>query len=230
MQYPNTHVPCSHKSAIGNGVTQAAGLADMDWSYNGPRFRRKTSVELIFTTLQGSGDYYCTRRNTIQVAQMVKSFSLACPYHTHLLLYSMLSQSFDNTVPLHEWWAVFTVCSMCVRRQQHLLFCLFVADRAWVLLAVRPSIHKAILSLIDGDPLNYRLKQERRLQKTTLVKVSYDPLIFQNCVCVHEEKRERMSRRSQMHFSLFRFFFSFGCLSLVRPCLVLLLSWGVISV
>lgn len=192
---------------------------------------RKTSAALIFTTLQGSGDYYCTRRNTIQVTHMVKTFFSGVPLpHTHSRLYSTLSQSLDNTVPLHEWWAVFTVCSMCARRQQRLLFCLFVADRAWVLLAVRPSIHKAILSLIDGDPLNYRLKQERQLQKTTLVKVSYEPLIFQHCVCVHGEKRERMSRRSQMHFSLFRFLFSFGCLSLVRPCLVLLLSWGVISV
>lgn len=100
---------------------------------------------------------------------------------------------------------------MCARRQRRLLFCLFVADRAWVLLAVRPSIHKAIPSLIDGDPLNYRLKQERRLQKTTLVKVSYEPLTFQHCVCVHEEKK-RMSGRSQMHFSLFLFPFSFGCL------------------
>ena len=73
---------------------------------------------------------------------------------------------------------------MCARRQQRLLFCLFVADRAWVLLAVRPSIHKAILSLIDGDPLNYRLKQERRLQKTTPCKSFLEPPIFQHCVCV----------------------------------------------
>lgn len=86
--------------------------------------------------------------------------------------HSVLSQSLDRTVVLHEWWAVFSICSMCTRRKQCLLFCLFVADRAWFLLAVRPSIHKAILSLIDEDPLNYRLKQERRQQKTILVKVS----------------------------------------------------------
>lgn len=146
------------------------GPADMDWSYNGPCFRwRKTSAAVIFTTLQGSGDYYCTRRNTIQVTQMVKTFLRhACT--TCSLLYSTLCRSLDNTVPLHEWWAVFVQCAHT--EQQRLLFCLFVADRAWVLLAVRPSIHKAILSLIDGDPLNYRLKQERRQQKTTLVKVS----------------------------------------------------------
>lgn len=98
---------------------------------------------------------------------------------------------------------------MCACRQQRLLFCLFVADRAWVLLAVRPSIHKAILSLIDGDPLNYRLKQERRLQKTTLVKVSYKPLIFQLCVCVHVEKKRTNVKKIPNAFffiSLFLFF------------------------
>lgn len=149
------------------------GPADIDWSYNGPCFRwRKTSAAPIFTTPQGSGDYCCTQRNTIQVTQMVKTFLSAFLYHTYLHVYSMLSGSLDNTVLLHEWWAVFTVCSMCAHRQQRLLFCLFVADRTWVLLAVKPGVHKAILSLIDGDPLNYRLKQQRSQQKTTLVKVS----------------------------------------------------------
>ncbi len=59
------------------------------------------------------------------------------------------------------------------------------------MLAVRPSIHKAIPSLIDEDPLNYRLKQERRLQKTTLVKVSYELLMFQHCVCVCTRRKKR---------------------------------------
>lgn len=144
---------------------------------------------------------------------------------THTSLYSMLG--LDSTVPLHEWWTVFMVCSMCANRQRCLLFCLFVADRARVLLAVRPSIHKAVLSLIDGDPLNYRLEKGRQHEKK---KVSYKPLIFQHCVFVNKEKREWMSRRSQMHFSLFHFLFSSGCHSLVRPCLVLLLSRGVITV
>lgn len=66
-------------------MTQAAGLADMDWSYNGPRFRwRKTSAALIFTSLQSSGDYYCTSRNTIQVTQMAKTFPLAFSPYTHV--------------------------------------------------------------------------------------------------------------------------------------------------
>lgn len=96
----------------------------------------------------------------------------------------------DNTEQLHERWAAFMVCSMCARRQQRLLFCLFVADRAWVLLAVRPSIHKAILSLIDGDPLNYRLKQEWRLQKNNPCK-SFLRAPRISALCVYTKKREK---------------------------------------
>lgn len=145
------------------------GPADMDWSYNGPCLRwRKTSAAVIFTTPQGSGDCYCTWRNTIQVTQMVKTFlQHACT--THISVQWALSNPWQYCTAT---WMMSCICSMCTHRQQRLLFCLFVADRAWVLLAVRPSIHKAILSLIDGDPLNYRLKQERQQQKTTLVKVS----------------------------------------------------------
>ena len=88
-------------------------------------------------------------------------------------------------------------------------------------------MHKAILSLIDGDPLNYRLKQERRLQKkkTTAVKVSYEVLIFQHCVCVRADRKKRMNVEKIPNAFFFIWLFS-----LVRPCLVLLLSWGVISV
>lgn len=84
-------------------------------------------------------------------------------------------------------------------------------------------MHKAILSLIDGDPLNYRLKQERRLQKTTAVKVSDEVLIFQHCVCADRKKKTNVEKIPNAFFFIWLF-------SLVRPCLVLLLSWGVISV
>lgn len=153
---------------------------------------------------------------------MVKTFLRYCLRHTHSLLYSALNRSLDNTVAVHEWWAVFTVCSMCAHRQQRLLFCLFVADRAWVLFAVRPGIHKAILSLIDGDPLNYRLKQERRLQKNNPCKSFLRaPHISALCVC-RKKKDNECHEDPKCIFLYFAF-------SLVIPCLVLLLSWGVIS-
>lgn len=119
MQYSNAHEPCSNKSAIGSVWQRLQGPADMDWSYNGPCFRwRKTSAALIFTNLQGSGDYSCTRRNTIQVTQTVKNFSFSMPLpHTHWLLYSALSRSLDSTVLLHEWWAVFTcLFNVCTQK------------------------------------------------------------------------------------------------------------------
>lgn len=121
------------------------------------------------------------------VTQMVKTFPSACLYHANSLLYSMLSRSLDSTVSLHEWWPVFTVCSMCTHRKQRLLFCLFVADRAWALLAVRPSIHKAILSLIDGDPLNYRLKQETAAKNNPCKSFLRVPYIQH--VCTWRKKR-----------------------------------------
>lgn len=63
------------------------------------------------------------------------------------------------------------------------------------MLAVRPSIHKAILSLIDGDPLNYRLKQERRLQKTTPCKSFLRaPHISALCVCVCTRGKKKRAR------------------------------------
>lgn len=101
------------------------------------------------------------------------------------------------------------VCSACAHRQQCWLFCLLAADRARVLLAVRPNINKAILSLIDGDPLNYRTQTRRKKNNPPLVKVSFGAPRISTCVREHggrrrKKKRERMSRKSPMHFSLFR--------------------------
>ncbi len=97
----------------------------------------------------------------------------------------------------------FNVCS-----QTTVCVFLSVADRAWVLLAVRPNIHKAILSLIDGDPLNYRLKQERRLQKTTLVKVFYEPPhVSALCVCTRRKKQNECQEDPKCIFLYFAFSF-----------------------
>lgn len=145
--------------------------------------RRKTSAALIFTTLQGSGDYYCTRRNALQVTQMLKTFSSACLCHRHSLLDSALNLSLDNTVPVHEWWTVFMVCSMCAHRQQCLLFCLFVADRAWVLFAVRPGIQSYSLTYWWGSTKLQAQTRETAAKKTTLVKFPTSSSYF-NIVCV----------------------------------------------
>lgn len=102
---------------------------------------------------------------------------------------------------LHEGRDVFMICSPCTHIQQTLLFCLLVAGREWVLLAVR---HK--------DPQSFSITywwRSTKLQTTEAAaeKFSNSPLTLHCFGQIHKEKREWVSWRSQMHFLLFHFLF-----------------------
>lgn len=122
-----------------------------------------------------------------------------------------------SLVPATRWKAAWvmscihsciTVCSMRAHPRQRWLLSLFVADRAGVLLAVRPNINKAFLSLIDGDSLNYRVRQgEENNPCKSFLQAPHISTLYVNAE--KKKTREWMSRKAPMHFSLFRFLVSF---------------------
>lgn len=72
------------------------------------------------------------------------------------------------------------------------------------MLAVRPSIHKAVLSLIDGDPLNYRLEKGRQHEKKSFLQAPY---ISALCVCKQRKKRMNVKKIPNAFFFISLSFF-----------------------
>lgn len=87
--------------------------------------------------------------------------------------------SIKASTGLHQCMNDERVCSVLSHKQRCLRFCLLQIGPDSCLLSGQ-TFHKAILSLIDSDPLNYSTKQESCLKrkktkekKTTSVKVSF---------------------------------------------------------
>lgn len=167
---------------------------------------------------RSSGDYYCTRRKTVQAARIIKTFfffffSWRGLYTLASVQWSQSKKKRNSTGP-YQCMNDELVCSVSSRKQRCLLFCLFVADRPWFLFAVRPDIPQSYSltywwgsTKLQAQTRVLSLKRVGR-KKTTSVKVSLKKSHI--LTSQRERAREWMSRSSQMRSSLVLFFFFFS--------------------